>query len=563
MKRKIIGIFICTLLITTAALPVVGKMNDNETSEKISADGSFSLQQTIGKGSIMSNWLQQAKMTASDGALNDFFGASNSIDGEYAIISAHADDDNGADSGSAYIFKRSGTTWSQQAKLIASDGAAFDLFGGSVSISGDRVIIGAYGDDDNGFYSGSAYVFKNSGTTWFQESKLLASDGALGDWFGGIVSISGEYAIIGAPLDDDKGADSGSAYIFKRNGNSWTEQAKITALDGATDDYFGFCVAIDGEYAIVGAYGDDDNGADSGSAYIFKRSGTSWAQEAKLTASDGATDDWFSLRVSISGDYVVIGAYRDDDSGSDSGSAYIFKRSGTTWTQEAKLLASDGAMDDRFGNTVSIDGDRAIIGAHLDDDLGSGSGSAYIFQRIGTIWSQEAKILAADGAASDCFGGSVSIDGIYALVGASRDDDKGTDSGSAYVFERSNQPPSAPTITGPTGGSAGTSYPYQFTSVDPDGDDIAEYIVNWDDGPDETVTGPFTSGSPATASHTWTSQGTYTIRAKAKDIYGAEGLEGTLIVTMPRNRALNIPFLNFLQNHPNTFPILRYILGLQ
>ena len=550
------------LLITTAALPAIGKMNDNKTSEKTSADDSYLAQQTISKGSIMANWLQQAKLTASDGAMNDNFGAPNSIDGEYAIISATGDDDKGTDSGSAYIFKRSGSAWSEQAKLTASDGASFDVFGSSVSINVDRVIIGAYADDDNGFYAGSAYFFKNSGTTWFEEAKILASDGAIGDWFGASVSISGEYAIVGAPLDDDKGADSGSVYIFKRNGNQWTEQAKLTALDGAAGDYFGFGVCLDGEYAVIGAYNDDDNGADSGSAYIFKRSGTSWAQEAKVTASDGANDDWFGLGVSISGDYVVVGAYQNDDSGSDSGSAYIFKRSGTTWSQEAKLLASDGAMDDRFGYYVAIDRDRAIIGAHLNDDLGSGSGSAYIFKRTGTTWSEEAKILAADGAAGDYFGGGISIDGIYTLTGASADDDNGDRSGSAYVFERSNQAPGAPTITGPTTGNAGTSYPYQFTSVDPDGDDIAEYIVNWDDGPDETVTGPFISGSPATASHTWTVQGTYTIRAKAKDIYGAVGPEGTLIVTMPRNRVINNPFLRFVQNHPDVFPILRQLWGL-
>jgi len=562
MRKKTVGILVCTLLIATTTYPVVGMMNDNEPSEKMSDDNIFSPVQTFGKSSIMSNWLQQAKLTASDGAMNDYFGAPNSIDGLFAIIGASGDDDNGDASGSAYIFKRSGTTWSEHAKLIASDGATGDTFGSAVSIDVDRVIIGAYGDDDNGFYSGSAYVFKNSGTTWFEEAKIKASDGALADWFGASVSISGEYSIVGAPLDDDKGADSGSAYIFKRNGNTWTEQAKLTALDGAAGDYFGFGVGIDGEYAIIGAYSDDDKGADSGSAYIFKRSGTSWAQEAKVTASDGANDDWFGLGVSISGDYVVIGAYKNDDLGSDSGSAYILKRSGTTWTQEAKLLASDGAMDDRFGYYVAIDRDRAIIGAHQDDDLGLNSGSAYIFQRIGTSWSQEAKLTASDGAAGDSFGGGVSIDGIYCIAGATGDDDNGLSSGSAYVFERSNQPPNAPTITGQTSGKAGTSYQYQFTSVDPDGDDIAEYIVNWEDGPDETVTGPFTSGSPATASHTWTSQGTYTIRAKAKDIYGAVGPEGTLSVTMPKNKAIYNPILNFLKNSPNAFPILRQLLRL-
>lgn len=285
-----------------------------------------------------------------------------------------------------------------------------------------------------------------------------------------------------------------------------------------------------------------------------------WLQQAKLIASDGAMSDRFGGPNSIDGEYAIIGAYNDDDNGADSGSAYIFKRSGTTWSQEAKLIASDGATEDRFAYTVEIDRNRAIIGSHQDDDNGLNSGSAYIFQRIGTTWSQEAKLTASDGAAYDAFGGGVSIDGIYAISGSPFDDDLGSESGSAYVFKRDNQPPGAPTITGQTNGKVGTSYQYQFTSVDPDGDDIVEYIVNWGDGPDEIVTGPFASGSPATASHTWTTQGTYTIKAKAKDIGDAEGPEGTLIVTMPRNRAFSNPFLNFLQSHHYMFPLLQKLL---
>jgi hypothetical protein len=555
MKIKIITIFVMTLLIMTA-LPAVGMMNENENSIKSKFNYRYLKQKTINTGFYRASWSEQAKLTASDGANNDYFGSANSIDGEYVISGAYMDDG----MGSAYVFKRSGSTWSEHDKLMASDGVYADTFGGSVSISGDRVIIGACGDDDNGFYSGSAYVFKNSGSSWFEETKLLASDGVAGDYFGGSVSICAEYGIIGAPYDDDKGTDSGSAYIFIRSGNTWTEQAKLTALDGAIDDYFGFSVDIDGEYAIIGAPYDDDNGADSGSAYIFKRSGTTWSQEAKILASDGATEDYFGLRISISGEYIISGASRDDDFGSNSGSAYIFKRTGTTWAEEAKLLASDGASADFFGYTVGIDRDRAIIGAHGNGDLGTGSGSAYIFKRTGTSWAEEAKLLASDGASVDYFGTGVSIDGIYVISGAPYDDDNGAESGSTYIFQRSNQPPGIPTITGQTNGKVGTSYPYQFTSVDPDGDDIAEYIVNWGDGPDETVIGPFQSGSPATASHTWTSQGTYTIRTKAKDIYGAEGPEGTFTVTIPRDKAINNPFLNWLHSHPNLFPLLQKLI---
>ena len=377
--------------------------------------------------------INEFKLTASDAAAGDNFGKSVSISGDYAVVGAFADDDSGSSSGSAYIFKRTGESWEQEAKLLASDGAAGDNFGESVSISGDYAVVGARFDDDNGSSSGSAYVFKRTGTSWAQETKLLPSDGAANDWFGVSVSISGDYAVVGARLDDDNGTNSGSVYVFKRTGTSWAQEAKLLASDGAANDQFGVLVSISGDYAVVGAWWDDDNGTNSGSAYIFKRSGTSWAQETKLLPSDGAASDFFGVSVSISGDYAVVGAFQDDDNGTNSGSTYLFKRTGTSWAEEAKLLPSDGAADDQFGNSVSISGDYAVVGALDDDDNGSNSGSAYLFKRAGTSWTQEAKLTASDGAAADQFGFSVSISGEYAVVGALRDDDNGTDSGSAYL----------------------------------------------------------------------------------------------------------------------------------
>ena len=394
-------------------------------------------------GSLLGN-----KLTASDGAASDLFGHSVSISsgGTTALISALYDDDKGTDSGSAYVFKYNGTSWTQQAKLTAPDGAASDQFGFSVSISSDgtTALIGAYGDDGIGADSGSAYVFKYNGTAWAQQAKLTASDGAANDQFGCSVSISsdGTTALIGAYYDDDKGTDGGSAYIFKYNGTAWSQQAKLTASDGAASDYFGYSVSIssDGTTALIGAIHDDDKGSNSGSAYVFKYNGTAWAQQAKLTASDGAASDLFGFSVSISSDgtTALIGAYLDDDKGANSGSAYVFKYNGTSWTQQAKLTAPDGAASDGFGYSVSIssDGTTALIGAYYDDDKGTDGGSAYVFKYNGTAWAQQAKLTASDGAAGDQFGRSVSIssDGTTALIGAFQDDDKGTDSGSAYVF---------------------------------------------------------------------------------------------------------------------------------
>ena len=369
----------------------------------------------------------EQKLTASDGAAKDFFGRSVSISGDYAIVGAYLS--NGK-AGSAYIFKRSGGSWAQLTKLVASDVAADDRFGHSVSISGDYAIVGAYGDDDNGLWSGSAYIFKRSDSSWTQVAKLAASDGAASDWFGTYVSISGDYAIVGAYGDDDNGYSSGSAYIFKRSGGSWTQVAKLAASDGAAYDYFGYSVCISGDYAVVGAFGNDNY---TGSAYIFKRSNSSWTQVAKLAASDVVADDRFGRSVSISGDYAIAGAYREGEGVQGPGTAYIFKRSGGLWPEVTKLI-SDGAADDFFGSAVSISGDYAIVGAYEDDDNGYHSGSAYIFKRSGGSWTKAAKLTASDGAADDRFGLSVSISGDSAIVGAWGDDDNGSLSGSAYMY---------------------------------------------------------------------------------------------------------------------------------
>jgi len=404
-------------------------------------------------------WPEQDKLTASDGAAYDEFGYAVSVSDYYAIVGAAVDDDNGNNSGSAYILKKSDApddpNWYEKVKLTASDGDANDFFGLAVSVSGDYAVVGADHDDDNGNNSGSVYIFKKSHTTddpnWYEQVKLTASDGDANDWFGRSVSISGNYAIVAAYWDDDNGRDSGSAYIFRKSDipcdPNWYEQAKLTASDGTVDDWFGRFVSISGDYAIVGADGDDDNGSGSGSAYIFKKSDTTgdpnWYEQVKLTASDGDAGNSFGIAVSVSGDYAVVGAHRDDDNGGLSGSAYIFRKSNTpgdpNWYEHCKLTASDGGPDDFFGYAVSVSGDYAIVGAPREDDYGGNSGSAYIFRKSNTPgdpnWYEQVKLTASDGAAQDRFGFAVSVCGDYAVVGADLDDDNGNNSGSAYIFK--------------------------------------------------------------------------------------------------------------------------------
>jgi hypothetical protein len=382
------------------------------------------------------------KITAGDAESDDYFGISVSVSGDFAVVGAHCNDDDGANSGSAYVFAREGDNWIQQSMLVAEDGDEEDRFGWSVSISGDYAIVGAYFNNDNGQESGSAYIFVRDGDEWTQQAKLNADDADGGDVFGISVSVSGDFAVVGAHCNDDDGANSGSAYVFAREGDNWIQQAKLIAEDAAEGDYFGGSVSNSDDLTLVGAYGDDDDGNWSGSAYIFVHEGNRWTQQAKLTANDAAESAYFGTSVSIDGDQSIIGSYLNDDGGALSGSAYIFVRDGDNWNQQIKLTADDAAEGDRFGKSVSIDGNCAIVGASATDDNGDYSGSAYIFTIDGNDWTLQAKLNADDATEGDYFGSSVSISGNYSIVGAYGNDDDGDHSGSAYIcsIEYPDQP---------------------------------------------------------------------------------------------------------------------------
>ncbi len=442
--------------------------------------------------SILGDWDEMQKLLADGGSTNDYFGSSISLDDNTVVIGAHMDNDNGDSSGAAYVFTRSETSWVLQQKLLANDGATDDFFGFSVSLYDNTLLIGAQGDDDNGLSSGSAYVFIRNGTTWTQQAKLHASDGAASDAFGRSVSLSGETALIGAQGDDDNGlSSSGSAYIFTRSGSIWTQQAKLHAGDPRVAAQFGNSVSLDGNTALIGAYNDDNDLSGSGAAYIFTRSDTTWTQQAKLCALDADHNDYFGISVSLSGNSALIGASLDYDNGLDSGSAYVFTRDDSTWTQQAKLLASDGEADDIFGNSVSIYGDTALIGSEGDDDNGSSTGSAYVFTRSGSIWTQQQKLITSDSTTSDGFGHTVSICEDTALIGAPYDGDNGPNSGSAYVFEKipSNNP-SIIITQNPTNGSTNVIRPpsdLNVTIEDPNGDAM-NMIIRWINHSDQWVT---------------------------------------------------------------------------
>jgi hypothetical protein len=395
--------------------------------------------------SLTCNWSQQQKIIASDPENNDQFGKAVvvSADGNTAIVGAWFENGAGSNRGAAYIYIRSGVTWTFQQKIVASDPSNNSNFGNSVSIAddGDTVIVGAQGESSGGTSAGAAYIYTRSGVTWTQTQKLTASDPQANDQFGHFVSISGdgETAIIGAPFEDTGGSNAGAAYIFTRGGETWTEQQKIQAGDAGTNDQFGISVSIsnDGDTAIVGADLEDGGGDQRGAAYIFTRSGVDWTQTQKLTGSDGADYDAFGYSVAIStdGSTAIVGAYFHDhnEAFTYNGSSYIFTRSGEVWTEQQELVTDNLTDGAQFGYAVSISGNGNTVVISAVNDVGFFEGSAFVFTRSNNEWSECIKLKSNDANEDHNFSESIAIssDGNTAIVGAS-----GVDSykGAAYIF---------------------------------------------------------------------------------------------------------------------------------
>jgi uncharacterized protein (TIGR03437 family) len=334
-------------------------------------------------------WKQQQELTASDGTVNDRFGFTVAVSGDIAVVGASAKDINSKHAqGAAYVFVRSGGVWTQQQELTAADGATLDQFGGAVAVSGNTVLIGAfYKTVGSNAEQGAAYVFVQSGAAWTQQQELTATDGAAKDHLGYSVSLSGDTALIGAP---DRTTGKGAAYVFVRSSGAWTQQQVLTALDAVAGSYsngnliggdlLGGSVAVSGGTAVVGAF---NKNSYRGAAYVFAQSGTAWTQQQELTAADGAAGDYFARSVAVSGGTAVIGAYQQNGA---QGAAYVFTQSGTAWTQQQELTASDGAANDNFGDSVSLSGGTALIGA-AGHTVGSNAyqGAAYAIVATGPI----------------------------------------------------------------------------------------------------------------------------------------------------------------------------------
>jgi hypothetical protein len=315
-------------------------------------------------------------------------------------------------------------------KLMPHDQRGGSAFGDAVALSGDTAVIGASNwGAPPGTQAGAAYVYQRSEATWTEIAKLAASD-ADADYqydgqFGRSVAINGDTIVVGAPKADDPtaGENCGAAYVFHRSGETWTEQAKLIASDAAADDGFGNVVAVneDQDTIVVGG------GRDSDAVYVFQHDGTAWIEQARLTGGD-----WFGGSMAISGDTLVVGAGLD--SGADAGwGLYVFHREGNTWTEQARLTPGDTTADNRFGISVAFRGNTLVVGAPGDRDAGLAAGAVYVFHHDGAEWTEQAKLTASDATAMNAFGLSVAIEGNTIVVGTPWDTI--VDRQAAWVFQ--------------------------------------------------------------------------------------------------------------------------------
>ncbi len=467
---------------------------------------------------IMSNLSQQAYLKASNTDTLDYFGRSVAVSNDIVVVGAPDEssaatgvngdqNDNSASlSGAAYVFVRDGTTWTQQAYLKASNTDIENKFGISVAVFNDTIVVGALGEasaatgvngdqnDNSAGVAGAAYVFVRDGTTWTQQAYLKASNTDAYDWFGISVAVFNDTIVVGADWEksavtgvngdqnDNSVGAAGAAYVFVRDGTTWTQQAYLKASNTDAADYFGRSVAVSNDTIVVGAYGEDsaatgvngdqnDNSASmSGAAYVFVRDGTTWTQQAYLKASNTDTDDKFGYSVAISNDTIVVNAdweksaatgvngNQSDNSAEEVGAAYVFVRDGTTWTQQAYLKASNTDAYDHFGNSVAVSNDTIVVDAwdessaatgvngDQNDNSASGSGAAYVFVRDGTTWTQQAYLKASNTDAYDHFGISVAVSDDTIVVGAygeasaatgvngDQNDNRAYAAGAAYIF---------------------------------------------------------------------------------------------------------------------------------
>ncbi len=369
------------------------------------------------------------KIVTANTNYQDNFGKSVAISGNYSIIGAWADDERGPEAGAAYIYFRANEKtdqWTAKERLLASDGEAFNNFGGKVAIEGDYAFVAAQGNDD---FAGAIYVFQRQAkgdNSWKEVQKITAPDKTSGDYFGTSISVNNGRIAIGAYGEDDKGRSAGAVYTFELIDNQWEFETKIHDQEGAANDRFGCSVVLDEHTLVVGANRDNK----AGSIIIFEKKETGWNQTLKIFSSDGKAKDKFGSSLALSGDYLAVGA---DGAEGFMGAIYIFDKNlggQNNWGEVKKIQPMDAKTDDRFGKTIAMSGDYLLAGSEGHE---MGMGATYLFRKNkdgADNWGLANKMNAMDGSPRDLFGSSVAMSGEDIFIGAYQSDRKG----GAYVF---------------------------------------------------------------------------------------------------------------------------------
>jgi len=381
--------------------------------------------------------VQEAKLLAFDGVADDYFGGAVDISGDWAVVGASYHDGVDNNEGAVYVYRYDGVNWIFDQKLTADDAVDSDRFGQAVSVEGNRLMVGAFRVDDNGGDSGAVYVFDYDGANWNQSQKLLASDGNNSDWFGFSLDLAGDQVAIGARnANNDSSLETGAVYVFIYNGTSWLEQQKLVASDAAENAKFGHAVSLSGDRLLVGAYYDGTATENMGAAYVFDydNGNALWVESAKLVSDEGVDQGFFGYAVSLSGDRALVGAMEDTGNVAASGAAYVFDLDGQSWSQTQQLTVPTLNGGGQLGYAVSLQADRALVGANKDNANGFISGSVYVYDWVGSEWLQPQRLSGLDTETRDEFGAAIAVSGGKALIGAFRDTELGNNAGSAYVL---------------------------------------------------------------------------------------------------------------------------------
>jgi FG-GAP repeat len=375
-------------------------------------------------------------LVAADKPAFDALGLNAALDGGRAVFGVESDGQFAPAGGAAYVFDFDGSQWDSGIKLHAADATFAQLFGSAVDVSGDRVVVGALQDATQGGAAGAVYVFEKTASGWQQVAKLTGSDGSPGDNLGTSVAIDGDTIVAGAPNEDLPFLNAGAAYVFERQGSTWTQVAKLTGADITLGAGFGGAVAIDGERLVVGAVSAPSGLQGQGAAYVFERLDGTWTQTAKLVPGDAFGNKQFGGSVALDGELVVVGQPQDTTPLPQSGSAYVFAHSSGGWTQQAKLLPDPPNEYGIFGTSVAVvDGPepRILVGEPDDISGGEAFGAVALFEWL-PGWVQTARLGAPNPSTADRYGRSVAMSGGLGVIGMPGDDVVVTSTGAAWTI---------------------------------------------------------------------------------------------------------------------------------